>query len=277
MDIQYVLNACSNIKLKTYILCLAATGCRASETLSIRHRDLNFESNPPTAFIRGEFTKTKTSRTIMLTDELAQQLKLWLDYKYRTRSIGRYDKDKRKTSHEKHTPIIDKDMLVFSERHTKHTTKDETATIDGLYTTMMTKFEQLLDRLGGKYAEFEDVQKRRRKITFHSIRRMVKSVISDLGLEQYSEIYIGHHSKSTYYRISLADRIKLFRKVEPYISYLNYGALEKRSNDMQTRLETMERENQTLRQKDSLNADAIASLSDRMQELMSKVHDMEKR
>jgi integrase len=190
-------------------LFLAATGCRASETLSIRYSDLDFKSNPPTAFIRGEHTKTKTNRTIMLTDELTQQLKLWLDYKHRTRMIGRYDKENRKTSHEKHTPIIDKDMLVFSERHTKHTTKDEVSTIEGLYTTMMTKFEQLLDRLGGKYAEFENVQNRRRKITFHSIRRMVKSVISDLGLEQYSEIYIGHHSKSTYYRISQTDKIKI--------------------------------------------------------------------
>lgn len=87
-DIQYILNACSNIKLKTYLLFLSATGCRASETLSIRLRDINFESNPATAFIRGEYTKTKTDRTIMLTDELVQQLKLWLNYKHRTSESG---------------------------------------------------------------------------------------------------------------------------------------------------------------------------------------------
>jgi integrase len=152
-DIQHILNACSDIKLKTYLLFLCASGCRAAEPLSIRHRDLDFESNPPIAFIRGEHTKTKTDRLIMLTDELAQQLKLWLDYKHRTRTIGHYDKDTRKTYHEKRTPNIDKDMLVFSERHTKSTTKDESATIDGLYTTMLASFEQLLDRLGGKYSE----------------------------------------------------------------------------------------------------------------------------
>lgn len=111
--------------------------------------------------------------------------------------------------------------------------KDESATIDGLYTTMMTKFEELLDRLGGKYSEFENPQNPRRKITFHSIRRMVKSVISDLGLEQYSEIYIGHHSKSTYYRISHVDKVKLFRKIEPYLTFLDQTGLNMRSQDLQ--------------------------------------------
>jgi integrase len=248
VDIQHILNACSDIKLKTYLLFLCASGCRAAEPLSIRHRDLNFESNPPTAFLRGEYTKTKTDRTIILTDELAQQLKLWLDYKHRTRTIGHYDKVNRKTYHEKRTPNIDKDMLVFSERHNKNTTKDEFATIDGLYTTMLANFEQLLDRLGGKYSEFENAQKRRRQYTFHSIRRMVKSVISDLGLEQYSEIYIGHHSKSTYYRVSQADKIKLFRKIEPFLTFLNYNALESRSNDLETKNERLESEVKELRE-----------------------------
>jgi integrase len=247
-DIKHILNACSDIKLKTYLLFLCASGCRAAEPLSIRHRDLDFESNPPIAFIRGEHTKTKADRPIMLTDELAQQLKLWLDYKQRTRTIGHYDKNNRKTYHEKRTPNIDKEMLLFSERRNKHTTKDESATIDGLYTTMLATFEQLLDRLGGKYSELENAQNRRRRYTFHSIRRMVKSVISDLGLEQFSEIYIGHHSKSTYYRVSQADRIKLFRRIEPYLSYLNYNALETRSNDLETKNERLEFEVRELRE-----------------------------
>ena len=253
-DIQYILNACSDIKLKTYVLLLAATGCRASEALSIRSRDINFEtnpnpnsnSNPATAFIRGEYTKTKTDRTIMLTDELVQQLKLWLDYKQRTRSIGHYDKDNRKTYHEERTPILDKDMLIFSEKRAHSTKTTEEDMINGLYNTMLEKFEQLLDRLGDKYAEFEPTKKRR-KITYHSIRRMVKSVISDLGLEQYSEIYIGHHSKSTYYRISRADEIKLFRKVEPYLTYMDTHSLEVKQQDLTTQIESIQNENRELR------------------------------
>lgn len=269
-DIQIILNACSNIKLKTYVLFLAATGCRASEALSIRLCDIHLDNNPPDVFIRGEFTKTGVDRTVLLTSELAEQLRSWIEYNHRTRVIGHYNKVQRKTYHEKRTPKVNEENFVFSTKYNVN------ATINGLYVNMTLMFERTLDRLGGKYASFENTQKRRRKITFHSFRRAVKGVISNLGFSEYSDYFIGH-KVSTYYRITDKQNIELFRKCEPYISYLNYGALEKRSNDMQTRLETMERENQLLRQKDSMNSDAIASLSDRMQELMNKVHKMERR
>jgi integrase len=268
-DIQIILNACSNIKLKTYVLFLAATGCRASEALSIRLCDIHFDNNPPDVFIRGEFTKTGVDRTVLLTSELAQQLKSWIEYNHRTRVIGHYNKVQRKTYHEKRTPKVNEENFVFSTKYNVN------ATINGLYVNMTLMFERTLDRLGGKYAAFENAQKRRRKITFHSFRRAVKGVISNLGFSEYSDYFIGH-KVSTYYRITDKQNIELFRKCEPYISYLNYGALEKRSNDMQTRLEIMERENQTLRQKDSMNSDAIAGLSDKMQELMAKVRELEK-
>ena len=39
-DIVNILNSCSNIKLKTYVMLLASTGLRATEALSIRINDL---------------------------------------------------------------------------------------------------------------------------------------------------------------------------------------------------------------------------------------------
>lgn len=61
-DIADILNTCSDIRLKTYVLLLAATGMRAVEALSIRIKDLDLQSNPPKLFIRGEFTKTRSVR-----------------------------------------------------------------------------------------------------------------------------------------------------------------------------------------------------------------------
>jgi integrase len=58
---------------------------RAGEALSIRIKDLDLYSNPSKLFVRGEYTKTRTDRIIFLTDELAHQLKSWLDYKHLTR------------------------------------------------------------------------------------------------------------------------------------------------------------------------------------------------
>ena len=67
---------------------LAASGMRAVEALSIRIKDLEFDSNPAKVFLRGEYTKTKVDRIVFLTEEATQQLKSWLDYKYRTRRVG---------------------------------------------------------------------------------------------------------------------------------------------------------------------------------------------
>src|SRR5919199_1935802 len=78
-DIIDILNACSDIKLKTYVMLLAATGMRATEALSVRIKDFDFKSNPARLFVRGEYTKTRTDRTIFLTEEVTQQLKSWLD------------------------------------------------------------------------------------------------------------------------------------------------------------------------------------------------------
>src|SRR5919112_3627351 len=57
-DIADILNHCSDIKLKTYVMLLAATGMRATEALSIRITDIDFESSPAKITIRGEHTKT---------------------------------------------------------------------------------------------------------------------------------------------------------------------------------------------------------------------------
>ncbi len=65
---------------------LAGTGMRAVEALSIRIKDIDLLSNPARLFVRGETTKTKVDRMIFLSQEMVQQLKSWLEYKYRKRS-----------------------------------------------------------------------------------------------------------------------------------------------------------------------------------------------
>jgi integrase len=66
---------------------LAARGFRAVEALSIRIKDLDLGSKPARVFVRGEYTKTKTDRVVFLTEEVTQQLRFWLSYKYRKRRV----------------------------------------------------------------------------------------------------------------------------------------------------------------------------------------------
>jgi integrase len=233
-DIVNIIKACSNIKLKTYVMFLAATGCRAREAVSTRLCDYDFTKNK--VFIRGEYTKTKTDRFVFLTNELVDQLKSWLTYKYRTRRIS-YNKKV-----EVRTPVRDENELLFSS-----TFVSDNPSIDSLYLTLVNQFEKSLDRMGGKYAEYETAMKRRRKFTLHSFRRHVKSTISDLGYQDFSEYYLGH-SGSTYYRKPDKDKYELFRKIEPYLTYLDFASLERKGADISTRIDTLESENKELRE-----------------------------
>jgi integrase len=229
-DITKILETCSNIKLKSFLMFLAVTGCRATEGCSIQLSDIDFDKYKVN--IRGEFTKTKEDRYVFLTEELCQQLKLWLNYKYRTRTI--YLKEKRKNHY--FTPVRNGDDLVFSSDVYGKTDKKD---LSGLYTTLLIQFEKTMDELQVGY---ENSTKRRRKITLHSFRRYTKSTISDLGYADYSEWVLGH-AGSPYYQKSDKEKFELFKKIMPYLTFLDQSGLEKQSAVLSDRLETMEREN----------------------------------
>ena len=93
---------------------LGAGGFRATEGLSIRVKDLDFESVPAKVFVRGEYTKTRVDRYVFLTSELVQQLKTWLEYKYRTRRVCHKDENTAKIITEYRTPKRNNEDLVFA-------------------------------------------------------------------------------------------------------------------------------------------------------------------
>ena len=125
---------------------------------------------------------------------MAQQLRLWIDYKYRTRRVcykdHQHTTSKNKTITEYRTPAKGDTDLVFPV----YQNKDLPKTLS-LYQNLAASFAKTLDRMnkGGR----EDGNERRRQITLHSFRRFVKTTISDLGYADYSEYFIGH-SGSTY-------------------------------------------------------------------------------
>ena len=274
-DVTDILNACSDIRLKTYVMLLASTGMRAQEAVSLRIKDIHLdEKSMPARFsVRGEFTKTRTDRIGFLTNEMAQQLKLWLEYKYRTRRVS-YNNlqnaaSKSKTITEYRTPAKDDTDLIFAVYQNKVVPKPLS-----LYQELVRSFAKTLDRMG-KGAR-EDGNERRRQITLHSFRRFVKTTISDLGYADYSEYFIGH-SGSTYWRKKDSEKAEIFRKIEPYLTFLNIHQLERQGADIQTKVEELEELNQSLRQRDKVKDDAIAQLSDQLVSLSARLQEIERR
>ena len=268
-DIVKILNGCSDLRLKTYVMLLASTGLRATEALSIRIKDLYINSNdsPSKAVIRGEYTKTKVDRYVFLTREIQHQLKIWLDFKYRRRRICYIDKETEKSISEYRTPEKKLQDLIFSINQTDNTRPEL------LYFNLAHTFSNTLDRIG--MGDREDGNQLRRKITLHSFRRFVKTTISDLGYSDYSEWFIGH-SGSTYWRKKDNEKAEIFQKIEPYLTFLNVPQLERQGADLQTKIEELHDINQVLREKDKMKEDVIANLSDKLIMLSERLDAIEK-
>jgi integrase len=265
-EIREILLKCSDIKLKTYVMVLAATGMRATEALALRYKDFDFgednkNNNNHQAFvrIRGEFTKTRMDRYVFLTRELVEQCKAWIDFKYRPRRITKVvshsnissssrddDDDNRSGSHGNRTisqwvePDLSPDDMFFAMPRGR-----QRSSLQSLYVHMDEDFARTLDRIG--FGNRENGNKGRREITFHSFRRFVKTTISDLGYQDFSEWFIGH-AGSTYWRKKDSEKAELFRKIEPYLTFLDITGLESKGADMETKTEHVMAENLSLKQ-----------------------------
>ncbi len=145
---------------------------------------------------------------------------------------------------------------------------------ESLYGDLARSFAKTLDRSGK--GNREDGNQRRRQITLHSFRRFVKTTISDLGYADFSEWFIGH-SGSTYWTKKDSDKAEIFRKIEPYLTFLNIPQLERQGADIQTKVDELEILNQSLRNRDKLKDDAIAQLSDQLMALSARMQEIERR
>ena len=254
-DIRKMLLSCNNRRLKPYLLLLASGGMRAVEGLATRLQDIDFSVNPTKIHIRKEYAKTKVSRDIYISDEATQYLKQWIDWKYR---------DKREL-----TKTKQKNDLVFSVYETENEPNP-----NGIYIKVITEFQKLLAVSGmDDRKEGIGIQKRR-KITLHSFRRFVKTVISDQTNQDYSEWFLGHN-KSPYYTKKEAERREIYAtKCMKYLTFLDYTTLEATGKNIEAKLTEKEREIQLLRQRDSMNTDAIKNLSDQMMAMMKEVEEL---
>jgi integrase len=256
-DVRKILLACNNRRLKAYLLVLASGAMRAIEALAIRVKDCDFSVNPTKIHIRKEYAKTRVARDVYISDEATQYLQQWIDWKYR-------DKGNEWTKNKDPTDLVFSVYNTVNEPDPRH-----------LYIKVLLEFEKLLTVVGLDERK-EDGRRLRRKVTLHSLRRHAKGVISNQVNQDYSEWYLGH-SRSPYYTLKESERREIYAtRVMKYLTFLDYSTLETTGKNIESKLSEKEKEIQLLRQRDSMNTDAIANLSDKMQELVLKVQELEK-
>ena len=82
---------------------------------------------------------------------------------------------------------------------------------------------------------------------------------------------------STYWRKKILEKAELFRKIEPYLTFLNVHQLERQGADIQSKVEELEDLNQSLRNRDKMKDDAIAHLSDQLVAITTRLQEVERR
>jgi integrase len=260
-DIRKILLAASNRRLKLYLEVLASGGMRATEGLAIRICDIDFSTSPTKIHIRKEFAKTRVARDIYISDEATQYLKQWIAWKYRDRT----DSNKKR-----HRVRNDSD-LVFAVYEIKRKASPYI-----LYKRIIKEFQKTLATIGMDRRKEGSGAYRRRKITIHSFRRFVKTVISDQTNQDYSEWFLGH-SKSPYWTKKESERREIYAtKCMKYLTFLDYTTLEARGKSIEANLQEKEREIEELRHNDKVKEDALATLSDQVMKLMVEVQELKK-
>ena len=71
-------------------------------------------------------------------------------------------------------------------------------------------------------------------------------------------------------------RQKYFKKIEPYLTFLNIQQLKRQGADLETKIEELQDINQVLREKDKMKEDVIANLSDKLIMLSERLDAIEK-
>jgi hypothetical protein len=74
-----------------------------------------------------------------------------------------------------------------------------------------------------------------------------------------------------------SEKTEIFRKTEPYLTFLNVHQLERQGADIQSKVQELEQLNQSMRDRDKMKDDAIAHLSDQLIALTTRLDSIERR
>jgi integrase len=254
-DIRKILKATNNRRLKAYLLVLASSGLRATEAITLRIKDFDFESIPTRIHVRSEFSKTRVERFVYISNEATEAVKQWIDFKYRKRD---YESELR---------VKSPDDVVF-------TIKKQLIRPGGVYVKIFVEFNRILKTVG--LEERKDGMKRR-KITLHSFRRFVYTMISDQVGKNYAEHWLGHATSEYHVKKEDQKRELYFTKCMKYLTFLDFEQLETTGKNIELKLEEKDRELAYLRHTGRENKELMTEMSDRLIKLTQQVEELQRK
>jgi len=238
-DIRTILNACTNVRLKVFLLVLASSGMRSKEALTLRNSDIDFSTNPTKVHIRAENSKTKQANDIYISNEASKELKRFIDSKY-----DKVDEFKKYPEH-----------LIFSLENNTDSSKmlNTYRAIHLFFTRTLKKIEMDRRKDGTK----------RRQINFHLFRAYVYTTVTNTINTSFAQ-WLCSKSKSEYWESKESVRRELYLKCMKYLTFLDYPTVESVGADFESKLKERDQEITRLQQRDV----------QREKELNEVTHDM---
>ena len=253
-DIRTILIQCHNRRLKTYLLVLASCGARPIEACAIRVCDINFDSSPVRLHIRADYTKTKKSRDIFISDESAQWLKEWIEYKFEI-TLNKTKKNDNQIS----------TSLVFQV----YNINIRSTTPQSIYKKLIQHFHKVLTEVN--FDQRKEGMPRNRTISLHSFRRFAKTTISIQAGSDYSEWILGHKN-SPYWTVKPETRAEIYAtKCMKFLTFLDYSTLEATGRSNDAKIKEIEKENQIKTQKNEEKMKAMNERMDRMDRILELI------
>ena len=256
-DIRKILKATNNRRLKAYLLVLASSGLRATEAITLRIKDFDFESIPTRLHVRPEFAKTRVERFVYISNEATEAVKQWIDFKYRKRDY-------------------ESKLRVKSPDHIVFTIKSGLVKPRGVYVKIFVEFNRILRTVG--LEERKDGMKRR-KITLHSFRRFVYTTISDQVGKNYAEYWLGHATSEYHVKKETEKRNIYAEQCMKYLTFLDFEGLMVTGKNIEAKLEEKDREIAYLREIGRQHKAEMKEVNDRLAKIdgvLNKIDRLEK-
>lgn len=250
-----ILSAIADIRLRTYVLFLASTGWRATESLTMTIANLeNFDIKTlqfigaPFINASGRFAKTKKGKRRQLTSEVARVIEKLLAYNYRPRRIhyrlpeeGKYVN---RNVSDLRPKLSDYLFRAYHSEVSAHYEKEKggasnaSSSLANIYHATSKKFRATTDRLGIRWEGDEENAasssglRKRRQVTLHTLRRFVYTQCKRVVDEGYAKYHIGR--KTHEYDKSTDEEITQdFAAVEPALTFFDTTAVEEKQKSLE--------------------------------------------
>jgi len=207
----------SSPKLQVAILIACSSGIRIGEMVQLRLPDIDFTTNPTTIRIRRETTKTRETRFTHITTEVSKTLS-----DYITQNLA---------------GMKNSDPYLFMKYDGEYGDIYYHKSMLSAKITLMNKLRRTIRTIPELAMKNENGGFR---IHFHAFRKWFKTQVTNAQQSDYAEALMGHKSlKLVYYKQSIEERQKMYKKLEPNLTISDFTKVEKTMEEMQSQIDSL--------------------------------------